>query len=72
MSRFQFRGCPRCGGDLYLNQGDWQCLHCGRYPRPAAASAMATPLPPPGAGASANADADAGGFWDFWRRRAAV
>ena len=70
MSSFRFRGCPRCGGDLYLNQGDWQCLHCGRYPRPALA---ATPLPeletraagtPPGA--------DAGGFWDFWRRRTAV
>ena len=67
MSRFQFRGCPRCGGDLYLNQGDWQCLHCGRYPLPASAAAMAIP-PRPAAGAPVNADA--GGFWDFWRRRA--
>ena len=38
MTRYIFRGCQRCGGDLYLNndeqrqeQDDWQCLQCGRY-----------------------------------------
>ena len=79
MTRFHFRGCPRCGGDLHLNQGDWQCLQCGRYPRPATAAAAALTLaltvqnPPPAnadADADANRNAGANGFWDFWRRRA--
>ncbi len=33
MGRFVFRGCRRCSGDLFVNQGDWQCLQCGRYPQ---------------------------------------
>lgn len=37
MARFMFRGCRHCGGDLFLNQGDWQCLQCGRYRWSAAA-----------------------------------
>ena len=69
MSRFRFRGCPRCGGDLYLNQGDWQCLQCGRHPRPATTAAAAlSSLPAEVAETPVNADA--GGFRDFWRRRA--
>ena len=45
VSRFVLRGCPRCGGDLFLNEGDWQCLQCGRYwfnrrPQAAAPSAF--------------------------------
>ena len=37
MSRYIFRGCPRCGGDLYVNYhdskpDDWQCLQCGHHP----------------------------------------
>lgn len=75
MTRFQFRGCPRCGGDLFINQGDWQCLQCGRYPRPATATQRPPGLEaadgrPSNAAAGADASADAGGFWDFWRRRA--
>ena len=36
MTRYIMRGCPRCGGDLYVNEqyyrrDDWQCLQCGRY-----------------------------------------
>lgn len=70
MTRFHFRGCPRCGGDLYLTPDDWQCLQCGRSHRPAtAAAAMAVQNPPPAeSGLPDNADADS--FWDFWRRQA--
>lgn len=37
MTRYIFRGCPRCGGDLYINyhhgnQDHWRCLQCGRHP----------------------------------------
>ena len=77
MTRFHFRGCPRCGGDLYLTPDDWQCLQCGRSPRPAAALPILPPPPPPpqsgrpaDANAAAGAGADADGFWDFWRRQA--
>ena len=31
MAQFIFRGCRRCAGDLFINQGDWQCLQCGHY-----------------------------------------
>ena len=44
LTRYIMRGCPRCGGDLHINEqyyrkDDWQCLQCGRYqhrpdPRP--------------------------------------
>ncbi len=29
--RFLLKACVRCGGDLALDDGDWQCLQCGRY-----------------------------------------
>lgn len=30
-TRWRLKGCPRCGGDLYLNDdGEWECLQCGR------------------------------------------
>lgn len=75
MTRFHFRGCPRCGGDLYLTPDDWQCLQCGHSPRPAAALPILPPPPPPPqsglpSDADANADPVADGFWDFWRRQA--
>ncbi|MBM3942834.1 MAG: hypothetical protein FJ316_07925 [SAR202 cluster bacterium] len=28
---FLLKSCPRCGGDLILDEGDWLCLQCGRY-----------------------------------------
>ena len=56
MGRFVFRGCRRCGGDLFVNQGDWQCLQCGRYPQ-AQRSQTQRPLP-----------AVASEFWAFWQR----
>ena len=28
---FRLKGCDKCGGDLSLNDGDWQCFQCGRY-----------------------------------------
>ena len=48
MARYIFRGCPRCGGDLYLNyqhssMDDWRCLQCGHHPR-RAINARAKPL----------------------------
>ncbi len=30
MAMFRLKGCAKCGGDLYLDDGDWQCLQCGR------------------------------------------
>lgn len=30
-ARFLLKACVRCGGDLALDDGDWQCLQCGRY-----------------------------------------
>ena len=31
LNRFALKACPKCGGDLVLDQGDWLCLHCGTY-----------------------------------------
>ena len=47
MTRYILRGCPRCGGDLYvddqyLRKDDWLCLQCGHYRH--------RPLPQPPAG----------------------
>lgn len=75
MALYQFRGCPRCGGDLYLNQGDWQCLQCGRHLYPPTALPLSLPLPvdsgrPARPNPNSNANSDAAGFWDFWRRQA--
>ena len=44
MTRYVFRGCRRCGGDLYINyenrrNADWLCLQCGHHPEPRAAGA---------------------------------
>ena len=25
------KGCPKCYGDLVLDQGDWRCWQCGQY-----------------------------------------
>ena len=25
------KGCMKCGGDLYMDYGDWMCLQCGKY-----------------------------------------
>ena len=27
----RLKGCAKCGGDLILNDVDWQCLQCGKY-----------------------------------------
>jgi len=33
MANWQFRSCPRCGGDIFMDteEGDWfsHCLQCG-------------------------------------------
>ena len=36
VTRYILRGCPRCGGDLFIHdqyqrKDDWLCLQCGRY-----------------------------------------
>ena len=28
---FWLKGCSKCGGDLFLEGEDWQCLQCGSY-----------------------------------------
>ena len=61
MTRYIFRGCPRCGGDLYLNEqhdapDDWQCLQCGRY-----RSRRRQPAP-----------AQVSDFWAYWQAQAAA
>ena len=28
---FWLKGCVNCGGDLFIDYGDWHCLQCGRY-----------------------------------------
>ena len=38
MTRYIFRGCRRCGGDLYVDfenrrDSDWICLQCGHHPK---------------------------------------
>jgi hypothetical protein len=27
--RFHLKACPKCHGDLALDEGDWLCLQCG-------------------------------------------
>lgn len=27
----QFKGCPKCRGDLSIDEGDWLCFQCGTY-----------------------------------------
>ena len=27
----RLKGCVKCGGDLLLQDEDWQCFQCGRY-----------------------------------------
>ncbi len=31
LNQFALKGCPKCGGDLAMDQGDWLCLNCGSY-----------------------------------------
>lgn len=31
MLRFHLKACPKCHGDLALDEGDWICLQCGTY-----------------------------------------
>ena len=31
MLHFHLRACPKCQGDLALDEGDWLCLQCGTY-----------------------------------------
>ena len=31
MLRFHLKACPKCHGDLALDEGDWLCLQCGTY-----------------------------------------
>ena len=28
---FRLKACPKCGGDLAPDEGDWICLQCGTY-----------------------------------------
>ncbi len=28
---FWLKGCEKCGGDLFMEEADWQCLQCGTY-----------------------------------------
>ena len=28
---FWLKGCDKCGGDLFMQEDDWQCLQCGTY-----------------------------------------
>lgn len=28
--RWKLKGCPHCGGDLYLDEDEYTCLWCGR------------------------------------------
>lgn len=28
---FRLKGCIKCGGDLFLEERDWECLQCGKY-----------------------------------------
>ena len=28
---FWLKGCDKCGGDLFMEEDDWQCLQCGTY-----------------------------------------
>ncbi|MBA7609547.1 hypothetical protein ES703_16738 [subsurface metagenome] len=30
LPRWKLKGCPNCGGDLYLDGQEYTCLHCGR------------------------------------------
>ena len=31
MLHFHLKACPKCHGDLALDEGDWLCLQCGTY-----------------------------------------
>ena len=31
MLHFHLKACPKCRGDLALDEGDWLCLQCGTY-----------------------------------------
>ena len=31
LGMFRLKGCVKCGGDLFLEGADWECLQCGKY-----------------------------------------
>ena len=31
MLMFRLKGCSKCGGDLFLDEGYWHCLQCAKY-----------------------------------------
>ena len=36
MNSWRFKSCIKCGGDLFVQDGDWGCIQCGRYYYPIA------------------------------------
>ena len=46
------KGCPKCGGDLVFDHGDWRCWQCGQYYYPTTANddenSIYEPGEPPG------------------------
>ena len=45
MLQFHLKACPKCAGDLALDQGDWCCLQCGTYYYTRLYRRMGTPAP---------------------------
>ena len=44
MNVWKFKGCSRCGGDLFAQDGEWGCIQCGRYYYPKSDSPFVYPL----------------------------
>ena len=36
MNIWRFKGCGKCGGDLFATDGEWGCIQCGQYYYPKA------------------------------------
>ena len=43
MNVWRFKSCIKCGGDLFVQDGDWGCIQCGRYYYPIADTPLAYP-----------------------------
>ena len=43
MNVWRFKSCSKCGGDLFLQDGEWGCIQCGRYYYPKADLPLAYP-----------------------------
>lgn len=43
MNIWRFKSCIKCGGDLFLQDGEWGCIQCGRYYYPNADVPLAYP-----------------------------